>query len=230
MLLQNIGGTPPQQVKLPSREESVTDKAEPLPHVAVRRPHRADARRNFDALLNAAREAFAEHGTGASLEEIARRAGVGIGTLYRNFPTRQDLFDSVYVGEVEELCRAAEEVADLPPWDAFVAWLRCFVGYIATKRAIYEALNRDSEMFRSCRVAMYAAGEPLLARAQEAGEARVDASFDDILRMISGITAAGYVDETQRERVLGFALDGLRVHEHTAQNAGEQSTESIRGH
>ncbi|MCT9935188.1 TetR/AcrR family transcriptional regulator [Planotetraspora sp. A-T 1434] len=208
----------------------MTDNAAPQPRVAVRRPHRADARRNFDALLNAAREAFAQHGTEASLEEIARRAGVGIGTLYRNFPTRQDLFDSVYVGEVEELCRAAEEVANLPPWDAFVAWLRRFVGYVATKRAIYEALNRDSEMFRSCRIAMYAAGEPLLVRAQEAGDARSDANFDDILRMITGITATGFVDDAQRERVLGIALDGLRVREHTAQNAAEQSEESIQGH
>jgi AcrR family transcriptional regulator len=189
----------------------VTEKAATGPVGAVRRPHRADARRNFDALLSAAREAFAEHGTGASLEEIARRAGVGIGTLYRNFPTRQDLFDSVYVEEVEELCHAAEEIAELPPWDAFVAWLRRFVAYVATKRAIHEALNRDSEMFRSCRVAMYEAGEPLLVRAQEAGEARTDAGFDDVLRMITGITATGFVDERQRERVLGIALDGVRA-------------------
>src|ERR1700712_4737164 len=83
----------------------------------IRRPQRADARRNFDALLAAARDAFAENGTEASLEDIARRAGVGIGTLYRNFPTRQDLFESVYVGEVEQLCQAAEDVAALPPWD-----------------------------------------------------------------------------------------------------------------
>jgi AcrR family transcriptional regulator len=177
----------------------------------VRRPHRADARRNFDALLGAAREAFAENGTGASLEDIARRAGVGIGTLYRNFPTRQDLFESVFVGEVEDLCRTVDDVAELPPWEAFVTWLRRFVDYVATKRAISEALNHDSEMFRSCRDAMYAAGEPLFARAQEAGDARTDISFDDVLRMISGITGAGFVDGEQRERVLGIAFDGVRA-------------------
>jgi AcrR family transcriptional regulator len=177
----------------------------------IRRPQRADARRNFDALLVAARDAFAENGTEASLEDIARRAGVGIGTLYRNFPTRQDLFESVYVGEVEQLCQAAEDAAALPPWDALVAWLHRFVDYAATKRAIYEALNRDSEMFRSSRTAMYAAGEPLLARAQEAGEARTDASFDDILRLVAGITSAGFADDDQRERVLAFALDGVRT-------------------
>jgi AcrR family transcriptional regulator len=178
--------------------------------VAVQRPNRADARRNFDALLAAARDAFAEQGTGASLEDIARRAGVGIGTLYRNFPTRQDLFDAVYLGEVEELCDASDDVADLPPWEALTSWLRRFVGYAATKRAIHEALNRDTEMFRDAREAMYAAGEPLLARAQEAGEARTDISFDDVLRMVSGITAVGFVDEEQRERVLAIALDGVR--------------------
>lgn len=178
--------------------------------VAARRPARADARRNFDALLAAAREAFAEKGTEASLEDIARRAGVGIGTLYRNFPTRQDLFESVYVEEIDQLGQAAKAVADLPPWEALHTWLERFVGYVATKRAIVEALNRESEMFRSCRAAMYAAAEPLLVRAQEAGEVRADAALDDVLRLVSGLTSAGYVDEAQRDRVLRFALDGLR--------------------
>jgi AcrR family transcriptional regulator len=180
------------------------------PSIAVRRPTRADARRNFDALLAAAREAFAENGTGASLEDIARRAGVGIATLYRNFPTRQDLFESVYVEEIDQLGQAAEAVASLPPWEALTTWLERFVTYVATKRAIVEALNTDSEMFRSCRAAMYAAAEPLLARAQETGEVRADASLDDVLRLVSGLTSAGFVDAEQRDRVLRFALDGLR--------------------
>jgi AcrR family transcriptional regulator len=177
----------------------------------VRRPQRADARRNFDALIAAARDAFAEHGTTASLEEIARRAGVGIGTLYRNFPTRQDLFDAVYLGEIDALCRAADDVAGHDPWEALVAWLRRFVGYVATKRAIYEEINRDSEMMRGAREAMYAAFEPLLARAQSAGAARADVSTDDLLRLVSGLTAGGYVDQDQRERVLTVALDGVRA-------------------
>ena len=189
----------------------MNEQTRPALRVAVQRPQRADARRNFDALLSAARDAFAEHGAGASLEDIARRAGVGIGTLYRNFPTRQDLFDAVYFGEVEELCLAADEVADLPPWEAFSTWLRRFVGYAATKRAIYESLNRDSEMFRTAREAMYAAGTPLFERAQEAGEARKDVDFDDVLRMVSGLTGAVFVDESQRERVLQIALEGVRA-------------------
>ncbi|GLY19846.1 TetR family transcriptional regulator [Kineosporia sp. NBRC 101677] len=179
-------------------------------HVSVRRPQRADARRNFDALLGAAREVFAEEGTSASLEEVARRAGVGIGTLYRNFPTRQDLFETVYVDEVEALARRAEELTGLEPWAALVAWLRQFVSYATTKRAIYEALNRDSAMFAACREIMYSAGRPLLQRAQADGQARPDVSFEDVLRLISGISGSAYSDDEQRERVLTMALDGIR--------------------
>ncbi|RDS64475.1 TetR/AcrR family transcriptional regulator [Streptomyces sp. M7] len=187
------------------------DRTPSAPGAFVRRPHRADARRNFDKLLAAARTAFAEQGTGTPLEDIARSAGVGIGTLYRNFPTRQALFDAVYADEVEELCHAAQDVADLPPWEAFSTWLDRFVSYVGTKRAISEELNRDSAMFRDARKAMYEAGEPLFTRAQEAGEARRDASFDDVLRMITGIIATGYVSDEQRGRVLRFALDGIRT-------------------
>jgi AcrR family transcriptional regulator len=189
----------------------MTDPTTVAPRVAVQRPHRADARRNFDALLEAARDVFAEQGTGASLEEVARRAGVGIGTLYRNFPTRQELFDAVYVEEVDQLCRAADDVADLPPWDALTVWLQRFIGYIATKRAILEALNRDSEMFRFSRDAMYAAGAPLLERAQISGDARPDLAFSDLLQLVIGVAGSTYADEGQRERVLALALDGVRA-------------------
>jgi AcrR family transcriptional regulator len=189
----------------------VSEQTRPALRVDVRRPQRADARRNFDALLAAARDAFAGKGVDASLEEIARQAGVGIGTLYRNFPTRQDLVKAVYLGEIEELCIAAEEVADLPPWEALTTWLRRFVEYAATKRAIHESLNREAAVFQDAREAMYAAGTPLLEHAQEAGEARKDLSFDDLLRMVSGLTAAGFVDQEQRDRVTAIALDGVRA-------------------
>ncbi|MEU8221897.1 helix-turn-helix domain-containing protein [Kribbella sp. NPDC048915] len=187
-----------------------SEQNRPVLQVDVRRPQRADARRNFDALLVAAREAFASKGVNASLEDIARQAGVGIGTLYRNFPTRQDLLHAVYFGEIEELCIAAEDVADLPPWEALTTWLQRFVEYAATKRAIWESLNRETDDFKAARTAMYDAGHPLFERAQEAGEARKDVSFDDLLRMVSGLTGAGYVDEAQRDRVLAIALDGVR--------------------
>lgn len=179
--------------------------------ITVRRPQRADARRNFDALLTAARDAFAQHGADTSLEEIAKRAGVGIGTLYRNFPTRQDLIEAVYVEEVNQLADVAEDLSGRPPWPALRGWLERFMAYAVTKRAIIDLLNRDSEMFGSCRSVMYAAGQPLFDRAQQAGEIRPDAAFDDVLRMVSGLTSATFVDDAQRERVLTFALDGLRA-------------------
>ncbi|GAA0621950.1 TetR/AcrR family transcriptional regulator [Kribbella sandramycini] len=188
-----------------------TETTRPVLRVDIKRPQRADARRNFDALLSAAREAFAEKGVDASLEDIARRAGVGIGTLYRNFPTRQDLLSAVYFGEIEELCLAAEEAADLPPWEALTTWLRRFVAYVATKRAIWESLNRESDSFQEAREAMYAAGTPLFERVQAAGEARADMSIDDLLRMVSGLTGCNFVDEEQRDRVLQIALDGVRA-------------------
>ncbi|MFE5021940.1 TetR/AcrR family transcriptional regulator [Streptomyces sp. NPDC056656] len=179
--------------------------------VAAQRPRRADARRNFDALLAAARDAFAEKGAEASLEDIARKAGVGIGTLYRNFPTRRHLFETVYAEEVDALCRLADELADAPPWDGLATWLRRFVDYTVTKRAIRDALSGESDIFIACRRAMLDAGEPLLLRAQAAGEVRSDMSFDDLLRLISGVTGAAYVDTEQRDRVFGITLDGMRA-------------------
>jgi AcrR family transcriptional regulator len=189
-----------------------TEKSETT--VVAQRPQRADARRNYEALITAARDAFAQDGTSASLEDIARRAGVGIGTLYRHFPTRQALLEAVYLEEVEEACRVAQEMATLPPWDALAGWLRHFVGFAASKRALAQALmaylDADAEVFGASRGAITAAGEPLLARAQEAGVARPDARFMDVVRMVSGIAVIPAVDPEQIERILDLALDGLR--------------------
>lgn len=177
----------------------------------LRRPARADARRNFDALVEAARAAFAEAGTDVPLEEIARQAGVGIGTLYRNFPTREALIEMVYLREVEAVCLAAEDVADLEPWTALKAWLRRFISYVGTKKALISALNRNSGTLLACRDSLYEAGAPLLARAQAAGLVRSDTSIDDLMRLITGIAAANFVDEEQRDRVMDMALDGFRL-------------------
>jgi AcrR family transcriptional regulator len=182
------------------------------PWTGVQRPQRADARRNFDALLVAARDAFAEHGTGASLEEIARRAGVGIGTLYRNFPTRDALVEAVYVAEIERLVEAAREAEKLGPWEGFASWLHRFVDYIGTKRVLIEGLNRESGVLDSCRSAMLGAGEPLLRRAQKAGAVRADASIDDVVRLVSGVAGVAFPDPAQREHVVSLAIDGLRSH------------------
>ncbi|MFD8482049.1 TetR/AcrR family transcriptional regulator [Kitasatospora sp. NPDC059673] len=179
--------------------------------LAAQRPRRADAARNFDALLAAAREAFAEHGAEASLEDIARRAGVGIGTLYRNFPTRRHLFEAVYANEVEDLGRVAAGLVGQPSWDALITWLHRFVDYAMTKRAIREALQgEESGVFFACRQSMYDAGTPLLLRAQQDGTVRTDMDMDDLLRLVSGIASVAFPDDKQRARVLAIALDGIR--------------------
>src|ERR1700710_2541421 len=136
-----------------------------------RRPRRADAARNFDAILGAARTEFTYSGTDASREDMARRAGVGPATLYRNFPTREDLVEAVYVAEVDSLCQDATRLAETePPWPALVAWIRHFVTYMATKRVLLAALDRESGAFRACRDALYDYGGPLLTQAQQSGD------------------------------------------------------------
>lgn len=177
--------------------------------VEVVRPQRADARRNFDALLAAAREAFAADGSGASLEDIARRAGVGIGTLYRNFPTRDTLIEAVYVDEVASLVRVAEESVNLEPTEAFEVWLRRFVEYVGTKRALIDGINRDTDLFQSCRAAMYGSGGPVLERAQAAGAIRADVAIGDVVVLLAGIAGVNFGDAAQRDRVLRLAVDGL---------------------
>src|ERR1700748_1360458 len=96
---------------------------EASPETLIARPKRADARRNYEKVLTAAREAFAEGGEATATVEIARRAGVGIGTLYRHFPNRQALLEALYVNEVEEVCRSAAELEGGDPWDAFDGWV-----------------------------------------------------------------------------------------------------------
>lgn len=177
---------------------------------AARRPARADARRNFDALLEAARVAFAAEGAGTSLEGIARAAGVNIATLYRNFPTRQDLFEAVYLDEVEALARTAADLDTAEPWAALEGWLRQFVSYATTKKAVYDAIAHREEMFVTGRDLIHAAGRPLLERAQRAGQARADVTFDDVLFLVNGVSGANFVQEAQRDRVLTMALDGIR--------------------
>jgi AcrR family transcriptional regulator len=185
----------------------------------VTRPKRADARRNYEKVLAAARAAFADGGESTSLEEIARRAGVGIGTLYRNFPNRQALLEALYVDEVEEVCRSAEQLGDGDPWEALNAWLERVIAYLATKRALaHELLNyldQDAELFKVCRASLFAAGEPLLARAQEAGVVRADVSIGEVIQMVMGIGKIPAGDPRQVEHILRVALDGLRYRPET---------------
>ena len=179
------------------------------------RPKRADARRNYDKVLAAAREAFAEGGESTSLEEIARRAGVGIGTLYRHFPNRQALLEALYVDEVAEVCRAAELVEDGgDPWEALNGWFERLIAYIATKRALaHELLNyldHDAPLFQVCRTSLFTAGEPLLTRAQEAGAVRPDVTIGDVIQMVVGIAKVPTSEPGQTDHLVRIALDGLR--------------------
>jgi AcrR family transcriptional regulator len=183
---------------------------DPLLH----RPKRADARRNYDKVVAAARAAFAEHGTSTSLEEIARRAEVGIGTLYRNFPNRQALLEAVYVEELDSVCRATAALDGADPWADFVEYVHGLVGYLATKQALahelLEYVDRDASFFQGCRGMLFQAGEPLLARAQEAGVVRADTSLSDVIQLIGGIAKIPGAAPEQIEHLLQIALDGLR--------------------
>jgi AcrR family transcriptional regulator len=183
------------------------------------RPMRADAQRNYERLLSAAAAAFTEHGADdVSLEEIARRAGVGIGTLYRHFPTRQALLEAVYREQVEAVRAAAEEqLQSDAPAEALAAWLRVLVDFSSTKHSLTTALlatmDKDSELLSSCSAVIRGAAEALLARAQEAGAVRADVDAKDLIRLVHAVNLAaqyGPVDPDQRDRMLGLVLDGLR--------------------
>jgi AcrR family transcriptional regulator len=178
------------------------------------RPKRADARRNYDKLVTTAREVFAEQGSDATLEEISRRAGVGIGTLYRHFPARENLVEAAYLDGVEEICAAVAKHDGEDPWEALRGWLLEMVGFAATKRVLademFAYLDRGAPVFKSCSGAIYDAAEPLLKRAQEAGEVRDDVDITDVTKMVSGIAGLRTVERPEVERLVGIALDGLR--------------------
>jgi AcrR family transcriptional regulator len=187
---------------------------ETRPETLITRPKRADARRNYEKVLTAAREAFAEGGDSTALEEIARRAGVGIGTLYRHFPNRQALLEALYVNEVEEVCRSAGELDGGDPWQALNAWFERLIGYLATKQALAQELlnyvDSDAALFRVCRTSLYDAGGPLLEHAQAAGVVRRDVEFPDVMQMVIGIAKIPTSDPNQTKHILRIALDGLR--------------------
>jgi AcrR family transcriptional regulator len=184
------------------------------PETLIARPKRADARRNYEKVLEAAREAFAEGGESTALEEIARRAGVGIGTLYRHFPNRQALLEALYVEEVEKMSRSAAELEGADPWEALNLWFERFNAYIATKRALLAELQNyldpDAELFRVCRASLFESGDPLLKRAQDAGVVRPDVTIGEVIHMIVGIAKIPTTDPAQTERILQIAIDGLR--------------------
>jgi AcrR family transcriptional regulator len=179
---------------------------------------RADARRNYEQLIAAAAEAFAERGADdVSLEEIARRAGVGIGTLYRHFPARQALLEAVYKDQVDGLqVLAAKLVVAESPADALAEWLRAFAAFGRTKRSLSAALvatlGKDSELLSACSKVLRDSNEALLSRAQEAGAVRPDVRSGDLLRLTHGLIIAAEgtgADPGQVDRMLSLLLGGL---------------------
>ena len=159
-------------------------------------PKRADARRNYDRLLAAAKAAFAEHGADdVSLEEIARRAGVGIGTLYRHFPARQALLEAVYKDQVDGLdALGAKLLVAESPGEALADWMRAFMAFARTKRSLSSALaatiGKNSEFMSACSMVLRSRTDELLSRAQEAGEARPEVQVADIFRLTHGLIMA----------------------------------------
>jgi AcrR family transcriptional regulator len=177
---------------------------------------RADAKRNRARLVEAARATVLELGADTSLEEIARRAGLGIGTLYRHFPSRLDLLEAVYREDVDALrTRAADLIESRSEWDALEEWLSIFVGYAATKRVLFhelvDALGRDSELLTHSREVITSASTTLVGRAQAAGVVRASVEASDVLRLVGGCTMMPGFDMAQRERMLRIVLDGIRA-------------------
>jgi AcrR family transcriptional regulator len=179
------------------------------------RPMRADARRNHDVLIEGARQVFAEHGGSASMEAIAKQAGVGVGTLYRHFPKRIDLVEAVYRDDVDLLVASADRGrTDLEPWPAVEAWLRAYVDYGRSKRTflneLHEAFEKNPELKPASRDRVWEACERVLVRAQEAGAARDDIDGADLMQLISPMCMSSTLTAEQGDRVLKMVLDGLR--------------------
>jgi AcrR family transcriptional regulator len=174
---------------------------------------RADAERNRAKILAAARSAFADPQADVSMAEVSRRAGVGMATLYRNFPGRRQLLEALYVEEVNAVCAAAQSLAAETPGAVFAAWLRRFSAFITSKHPVGTELLRQSggsaPVMGESRVRVVAAGLPLLRAAQRSREVRADLTLEQILDMIVAIASING-DSDYLEPILQAALDGLR--------------------
>ncbi|GAA1235178.1 TetR/AcrR family transcriptional regulator [Kitasatospora nipponensis] len=182
------------------------------------RPLRADAQRNREKILSAAVRVFAEEGLDAHLERIAKEAGVGSGTLYRNFPTREALIEAAYRNELSRLCDAAPDLlATLPPRAALRAWMGRFIDYATAKLGMADALRAlvasGVNPYAQSHELMLAALTTLLAAGVEAGSIRSDIGATDLFAGLTGIAlAAGRPDQrAQAERLLDLTLDGLSL-------------------
>jgi AcrR family transcriptional regulator len=184
---------------------------------AETRKPRADGTRNRQLLIDAAKAGFAEAGMNVSLEEIARRAGVGIGTLYRHFPSREAVVEAVYRREVEQLAGAVPQLLEnWAPGEALHKWMHLFIDYIATKRLIAPSLaslsGRSSALYATSTELITGAMSTLVKRAVASGDVRKDIAPSDLLRAMVGVSYqnpdAGW--EASARRVIDLLMDGLR--------------------
>lgn len=205
-----------------SAETSAVDAA-PAPSVATApapatavapRPMRADARRNYERILTVARQAFQEHGADASLDDIARRAEVGAGTLYRHFPNRSALLDTVYREYVQEIGDQADRLsAALPPLEAFTEWLRFLAGSMSRNHGLKDATVAENLDLTGCRELYHRAGNKLLQSAQDSGEIRTGIDLNDVFKFVHATTLGCEVlpdPQSQIDRLLPIVVDGLR--------------------
>jgi AcrR family transcriptional regulator len=192
------------------------DDEEPVVAGSARKP-RADGQRNRERLMEAAKAGFSETGPDVSLDEIARRAGVGIGTLYRHFPTRDAVVEAVYRREVEQLAQGAMRLMEtLPPGEALHQWMRLFVDYVATKKVVASALGAMvggvSELYAVSGAQIIGAMALLVERAIASGDIRADVESDDLLRALVGFTYSNTSPGWQASglRLIDILMDGLR--------------------
>jgi AcrR family transcriptional regulator len=179
------------------------------------RPLRADARRNHERLVEAARKVFAEQGGDASMEAIAKQAGVGVGTLYRHFPKRIDVVEAVWRDDVDALVGGVDQgLSELEPWAALEAWLRAYVDYGRAKRVflneLHEAFEKNPDMKVASRERVTGAAERVLNRAQQAGVARSDINGADLMQLVSPMCTSPTLEPGQGDRLITMILDGLR--------------------
>lgn len=174
---------------------------------------RVDAERNRERILAAARSAFADPDADLSMAEISRRAGVGSATLYRNFASRRDLLEALYIDEIDAVCEAATTIDEGGPGADLVAWVQRFYTYFTSKRVVAAELlqqtSAEDPVFGTGLARVLAAGRPLLLAAQNAGETPPDLSLEQLLDMVAAIAKIPG-DESYREPILRTALRSLR--------------------
>jgi len=186
-------------------------------HSTTARKPRTDALRNRERILEVAKAAFTRQGANASLDEIARQAGVGAGTLYRHFPSRDELIEGVYRNEVEKLAAAAARFAEtMPPLEALRAWMLLLVDYIAAKHIIAPALNSvvggPSRLYEGSRTMIQGAIDELVKRAKKSGDLRRDLDAFDLLRALIGVSHVGSGADWQQSarRLVDILIAGSR--------------------